>query len=139
MQCRLTLNMLGTGRVYPEVGGVGGGGGFGQEADQLHYHHHQHVHKYDQSQGRSLVPPPGPGYKIKSNPDFVEATFVFPNRHSNTSHVPLQSQDLEEAVIEAAARVSQPLEVDDETEARQNGVIARRVDHVGEEEDFNLV
>jgi len=33
----------------------------------------------------SEVTPPGPAYKIRSTPDFTEATFVFPSNSSNGS------------------------------------------------------
>ena len=50
------------------------------EADRTHYHHHDHFHHHNgetsSSAYRSL---PSTGYSIKGNPDFVEATFVFPN------------------------------------------------------------
>ena len=50
-----------------------------------HYHNHQHYHSHssdDKKSSRSISyqPEQVPAYQVKSNPDVVEATFVFPNK-----------------------------------------------------------
>ena len=98
-----------SGRVFPETG---------LDADHLHYHQHHHLHQVPDPLQRSLPSLPGPAYNIKSNPDFVEATFVFPNRNDTRPLKPssLIGQSLgvpplplvEPLVIDAAARVNKP-------------------------------
>ncbi len=64
----------------PSSGRTGAGDDEKEEVDHKHYHLHEHYHH---SRQRSLDPP-GPGYKIKSNPKYTEATFVFPNGNLTT-------------------------------------------------------
>ena len=106
-----------------------------------HYHHHKGEkarsagHTYD-SYGRVI-----PAYKIKSNPDVVEATFLFPNRKSSSNNLTLPfadfssldawqkeaSKDQDEALIVEAARKS---------DEGRNGIVSRRRSDNGDEIQF---
>ena len=45
-----------------------------------HFHHHEHFYNEEvRSKSRMLPLKPGPSYKVHANPDWVEATFIFPN------------------------------------------------------------
>lgn len=72
------------------IGSFRNNGGNGDYYDQKHYHVHEHIHHEGRigghwgSKTRSDHPRSIPSYNIKSNPSFVEATFVFPNSKNGT-------------------------------------------------------
>lgn len=100
----------------------------GEHKSYHHFHHHEHFHNSGSgsssgASGRSadpVVTAPGPAYRVASNRDFVEATFVFPNKGpANHSAAPFGSY----AALLADVVPVEP--VGDDGDDQESGVLAR--------------
>ena len=114
------------------------------DSDVEHHHYHRHEHFHHDKEGhhepRSLQPP-GPAYNVHSNPDFVEATFVFPNRqdvNGSNTYDPLNPQivaladNLASSVISDEDSTPEVIEavrtdVNDQVDRDVNGRVLRHV------------